>query len=216
MKKWGDDGRKNTVVIYHFILKRNIKDNSVYKMSIDKVCKIILKDCMNLKKNESCLIITDQKLKNIGNALYENSLKMTKNSNMLLTKIPKTHGNEPPEYITNEMLKYDVILLATTKSLSHTRARKNASKKGARIASMPGITNDMMKRTLNVNFYKIKKVNNKLISKLKNKNKIKIITKKGTDIGFYLKGRKWLNDCGIMTKKGAFGNLPSGEIFIAP
>ena len=186
------------------------------KMQIDKPCKIILKDCMNLKKNESCLVVTDEKLKSIGNSLYKNSLEITKKSKLILTTIPKNHGAEPPKKIAGEMLHYDVVLLATTKSLSHTRARENASKNGTRIASMPGITDDMMKRALNVDFNKIKIINEKLINKLKNKNKIKIITKKGTNIEFYTKGRKWIEDDGIYTKKRAFGNLPAGEVFIAP
>lgn len=33
---------------------------------------------------------------------------------------------------------------------------------------------------------------------------------------FYTEGRKWVSDDGIYMKKGAFGNLPAGEIFIAP
>lgn len=186
------------------------------KMSLDNAANIILKKCMNLKSTESCLIVSDKKLKSIGIALYKNSLKITNKSNLILTTIPATHGAEPPKHIANEMLKCDVILIPTTKSLSHTKARKNASSKGARIASMPGITIDMMERALNVDFYKIKKFNETLISKLKNKNKIRITTKKGTDIRFYLKGRKWLIDDGIHTKKSSFGNLPAGEIFIAP
>lgn len=185
-------------------------------MLIDKACKIILKNCMNLKNNESCLIITDSKLKTIGNALYKNSLKITKNSKLIMTTIPEAHGKEPPENIAKEMLKHYVILMPTTKSLSHTKARKNASRKGARIASMPGITTDMMKRALSVDFNKIKQCNKQLVSKFKNKNNIKITTKNGTHLEFSAKGRKWISDGGIYTKKGAFGNLPAGEIFIAP
>lgn len=177
---------------------------------------IILRHCMGLKHHESCLIVTDSKLRHVGNAIYKNSLKITSKSKMILTSIPKAHGAEPPKRIADEMLKCDVALLATTKSLSHTRARKNASKKGARIASMPGITQDMMNRALNVDFNKIRNLNNKLIAKLKNKNKIRITTKIGTDIEFQLEGRKWMGDDGIYTKKGAFGNLPAGEIFTAP
>ncbi|MBI2559371.1 aminopeptidase [Candidatus Woesearchaeota archaeon] len=184
---------------------------------LDKSCKIILKQCMNLKKNESCLIVTDSKLKSIGDALYKNSLKITKNSKIILTTIPKAHGEEPPQKIADEMLKHDVILMPTTKSLSHTRARENAIKNGARIASMPGITKDTMQRTLNINFNKIKTINERLISKLKNKSNIKITTKLGTKVEFEIKNRKWISDDGaIYNKKRAFGNLPGGEIFIAP
>ncbi len=185
-------------------------------MSLDKSCRIILNQCMNLSKNESCLIVTDSNLQAIGNELYKNSLKISKKSKIILTTIPKTHGSEPPMRISIEMLKYDVVLMATTKSLSHTKARENASRKGVRIASMPGITTGMMKRALNVDFNKIKTLNHKLINKLKNKNKINITTKLGTNIKFYMKGRKWKPDDGIYTKKGTFGNLPAGEIFIAP
>ncbi|MDP3766078.1 MAG: aminopeptidase [Nanoarchaeota archaeon] len=183
---------------------------------LDNPCKIILKECMNLKSDESCLIVTDSKLKFIGNALYKNSLKITKNTKMILTTIPEAHGAEPPQYIADEMMNYNVVLMPTAKSLSHTKARENSSKKGARIASMPGITIGMMQRALNVDFYRIRDINDKLISKLKNKNRIKITTKKGTNIEFYAKGRRWLGDDGIYTKEGAFGNLPAGEIFIAP
>ena len=185
-------------------------------MSIDKACKIILKDCMNLKSNESCLIVTDSKLKPIGNALYRNSLKIAKQSKLILVPIPESHGTEPPRNVADEMLEYNVILLATTKSLSHTKARHNAIKNGARAASMPGITIDMIKRALDVDFYRIREINKRLISRLKNKNLIKITAKNGTNIEFYLKGRKWLGDDGIYTKRGVSGNLPAGEIFIAP
>ncbi len=171
---------------------------------------------MNLRKNESCLIITDSRLKKIGFELFKNSIKITKKSKLITIPIPEAHGTEPPKNVAKEMLNYDVILMPTTKSLSHTRARKNASKHGARIASMPGINVDMMNRALNVDFNKIKTLNNKLIGKLKNKNKIKITTKIGTNVEFYLKGRKWLGDDGLYTKKGVFGNLPAGELFIAP
>lgn len=185
-------------------------------MNIDKSAWIILRDCMALKKNESCLIVTDKKLKSIGELLFRNSLKICKKSKLVFTGIPISHGSEPPKDVAEEMLNYDVILLPTTKSLSHTRARNAATNTGARIASMPGITEDMMQRTLNVDFYKIRETNSKLISKLKNRNKIKITAKKETNIEFNLKGRKWKPDDGIYTKKSAFGNLPSGEIFIAP
>ena len=42
------------------------------------------------------------------------------------------------------------------------------------------------------------------------------MAKNGTNISFFIKNRKWLSDNGIYTKKGDFGNLPAGEVFIAP
>ena len=135
---------------------------------------------------------------------------------MIFTNIPIAHGVEPPKTVADEMLKYDVILMPTTKSLTHTKATERARKNGARIATMPGITKKMMKTALNVDFRRIKKMNHSLMSKLKEKNSVIIKTKLGTDIEFELKGRKWLGDDGLYTKKGDFGNLPAGEVFTAP
>ena len=183
---------------------------------LDKISGKILNECMALKKNESCLIVTDSRLSFIGRALYNASLKITKKSKLILIPIPKNHGMEPPQNIAHGMLEYDVILMPTAKSLSHTSARKKASRRGARIASMPGITVEMMQRALDVDFDKIKALNEKFIKKINNKNKIEITTREGTDMQFNLKSRKWIGDDGIYTKKTAFGNLPAGEVFIAP
>jgi len=46
---------------------------------------------------------------------------------------------------------------------------------------------------------------------------VRIKTTLGTNIGFSINGRRAFGrDSGLFTRKGAFGNLPTGEIFIAP
>src|SRR3989338_8632459 len=104
------------------------------------------------------------------------------------------------------MKKYNVVVIATTKSLSHTNARRNASKNGVRIASMPGITEDMMKRTLNVDYTKIKRISEKVYKLLNNKKRIRLVTKNGADVVVYV--NRLVKDVGIYDKKGDFGNLP--------
>ncbi len=87
--------------------------------------------------------------------------------------IGRIPGEEPLKRIAKEMLKYDVILLVTTKSLSHTLARKNAVDKGARAASMPGITESILKRAIDVNYKKVQSLNNKIAKKLTKGKKLK-------------------------------------------
>lgn len=48
-------------------------------------------------------------------------------------------GREPDEATARRFLNHDVLVLMTTHSLSHTRARENACQRGARVASMPGV-----------------------------------------------------------------------------
>lgn len=183
---------------------------------LEKATVNVLKNCMGVKKDEKVLIITDSKLEKISNVFLKNSKKITKNSELVKIPIPKTHCIEPPEKIAKLMLNYDIILGITAKSISHTRARKNASNKGVRIATMPGITGDIIKRTLIVDYTKIKKKNLQLINKIKNPRIARVRTEKGTDIAMPIFKKRFTDDSGVYVKKGGFGNLPAGEIMSMP
>lgn len=183
---------------------------------LDKAAVNVLKNCMNVKKNEKVLIITDSKLEKIGNVFLKKSKEITKKSALVKIPIPETSGVEPPKKVAKLMLIQDVILAVTAKSLSHTKARKRANKKGARIATMPGITEEIIKRTLIANYKKIKKNNLLLIKKIKNPKIARLKTKKGTDITIEIFKKRFIDDSGTYIKKGAFGNLPAGEVMSMP
>lgn len=176
----------------------------------------ILQKNMGAGKNESILIVTDRLLLNLAGEFFSAAQKITKKARLITIGIPKAHGAEPHPDIARMMARHDVSLLITTRSLSHTTARKSASRKGARIASMPGLTRGMFKTALSENPLKIKSINERLIKRLKHKKTVHITAKSGTDITFSLKRRSWLSDHGIYTKRESFGNLPAGEVFIAP
>jgi leucyl aminopeptidase (aminopeptidase T) len=177
---------------------------------------VVLKKCMQIKKREKVLIITDTKQRNIADIFFKAAAKLKIRTALIEIQIGKIHGEEPPKWAAEEMPKYDIILLITTKSLSHTKARKNACKKGARIASMPTITKDVIKRAINIDYKKLKQKNKKLMNILTKGKTAKITTKKGTDLIMNIQRRKGFDDNGEYNKKGSFGNLPSGEVAIAP
>lgn len=182
-----------------------------------KAVNVVLKKCLNLRKNESILIITDSKLYNLAVEFLYQAAKTTNKVKLATIPIPKVNGTEPPKGIAKEMLKYDVEILITTKSLSHTNARIKASKKGARIVTMPGITKQILERTIDIDYNKLQKLHKKLADIMDKGKKAAITTKSGTKLSFSIKGRKaYGRDTGLFTKKGSFGNLPTGEIFIAP
>lgn len=177
---------------------------------------IVLKECLGLKKNENVLIVTDSRLYGLSKQFFTEAEKITNKVTIIKIPIPKVHGTEPSKEIAKEMLKYDVELLITTKSLSHTKARKNACKNGARIASMPTITKGTINRSLDIDYGKLKEKNKKLIKILEKGKIVKITTKKGTDLAMNIHGRKGFDDNGIYNKRGSFGNLPAGEVAVSP
>ena len=182
-----------------------------------KSINIILKKCLNVKGHESVLIVTDSKLYNLAVGLFYQAAKIAKKVKLVTIPIPKVNGTEPPKGIAKEMLKHDAGIFITTKSLSHTNARINASKNGARVVTMPGITKHILKRAIDIDYKKLQKLHKKLADIMDKGKKAEITTKLGTKLAFNIKGRKsYGRDTGLFVKKGAFGNLPTGEIFIAP
>jgi|SRR3989338_3596530 len=182
-----------------------------------KYTNIALKKCLGLKKDESFLVVTDGKLFDIGKEFLEAAKRITKKTKLIKIQIPKVHGTEPSKEAANEMLNYDAEILITTKSLSHTNARINACKSGARIVTMPGITKEILERAIDIDYSKLMKVHERLGGIIDKGKRVKITTELETSLNFSIDGRKAFGrDSGLFTKKGSFGNLPTGEIFVAP
>ena len=175
-----------------------------------------LSQCMGLNKNESCVIVTDTICKDIGECLYDVGCTITNDMTMVLYPPGKQHGEEPPHSVSSAMIGHDVFLAATSKSITHTRARSAATASGSRGATLPGITKEVMIKGLCANYSQIKSTCDSLLRHLNGSTTAHLTSKSGTDIEFHLKGREWHSDHGINHNPGDFSNLPAGEVYISP
>ena len=114
------------------------------------------------------------------------------------------------------MLEFDVVFAPTMYSITHTFARKRASKRGARIATMPGITRDMFERCIDIDYEKMNELGSRLQGVMARAERIKITSDSGTSLEFDIKNQKPELDNGLYNFKSAFGNLPAGEVSLAP
>jgi len=183
---------------------------------LDTASVIAIKDCMAVKKNERVLVITDKVKREIGYSLFENAKRLGYKSLFVEMKSGKINGEEPPEEIAQLMQKFDVVLVPTAKSITHTDARRTASKKGVRVATFPGITKEIMIRGMNADYKAIAKRSNKLKKILERGRNVKITAPAGTNIEFDITGRTAISSKGLYHKKGESGNLPTGETYNAP
>ena len=178
--------------------------------------EIALRDCMALNESETLLVVTDDKTFEIGTALFEVGKSLAKDSFLLVMTEREVNGQEPPDAISELMTRYDVVICPTAKSLTHTDARRNACKAGARVGTMPGITNEVMIRTLKADYHKIAERTQRLTSLFDDVSEVRITTEKGTDITIPINGIRAISSTGLVTTKGAYGNLPSGESYLMP
>lgn len=175
-----------------------------------------LRDYMGLLAEEVLLVITDEVKRDIGLALHEAGKSLCRESIFLEIKSREINGEEPPPQVAELMKHVDVVVCPTAKSLTHTDARRNAVKKGVRIGTMPGITTDTMVRCLSADSERVVALTRFFAKKLEGVETIRVVSNKGTDIRMPVKGRMIIPSTGVHKNKGDSGNLPSGEVYLAP
>jgi leucyl aminopeptidase (aminopeptidase T) len=175
-----------------------------------------LVDCLGTKKGETVLIVIDEPMVELGEIFYEEGRRLGFEMVVIKMTARENHGSEPPKSVVAAMAAADVVFCITSKSLSHTQARKDACAKGARVASMPAVTTHMMERAMAVDYQAMAKLSRQLAELLTSGKKVRITSPEGTDLELELAGRKGKADTGLLHEPGAFGNLPAGEAYIAP
>ena len=176
----------------------------------------MLHDCLAIRAGEHVLIVVDPPLFPIGRALVDTARDLGSETALIEMSERDSNGSEPPNHVAAAMLAADVVVAPTTKSLSHSEARRRASAAGARIATMPGVTEDMLVRTMSANYDRIRERSRRLAEVLTNAGHVVVSSEAGTDLSLVVEGRSGLSDDGDLSRPGAFGNLPAGEAFIAP
>jgi leucyl aminopeptidase (aminopeptidase T) len=184
--------------------------------SLQEAARTILVQCMNLQARESVLVIVDEPSESLGQALWAAAKELESEATLIKMIALASHGAEPPPVVAEAMLEADVILAPTSKSLSHTQARKAACERGARVASMPTITEDIMARTMGADFFAIRDRTVPLARILSDGSTAHVTSPRGTDLTLSLEGREGHADTGILHAPGSFGNLPAGEAYTAP
>jgi leucyl aminopeptidase (aminopeptidase T) len=172
--------------------------------------------CMNLQADESCVVVTDDRRVDIGEALHEVASEVTDDASIVRYPPGSQHGEEPPAPVAAAMAAADVVLAPTTKSLSHTRARSDANEAGARVATLPGITEEVFSTGLDADYEAIAAHCADVLSQVVEAEEVRVTTEAGTDVTFEAGDRDWLADTGMVHEAGAMSNLPAGEVFVSP
>ena len=172
--------------------------------------------CLDLWEDESIAIVTDDERRAIAEALYEVACEVTEDATFVQYQPGSQHGQEPPAPVAAAMQEADTFLAPTTRSLSHTRARSAACEAGARGATLPGITEEVMVAGLNADYEAIDEHSANVKEQVAGAEEVRVTAPAGTDITFQTAGREWHEDTGIIHDPGEFSNLPAGEVFVAP
>ena len=185
-------------------------------MDLVTISENILRDCLGAKAGEEVYIVTDDTRVPIAQALYEGAKNLGCEAMMTVMKERELNGQEPPKAVAAAMKAADIVICPTAKSLTHTNARIQAVAEGTRVATMPGITEEMFSQGAMTADYSAVAALTAKITDLLTECRTARIEKDGCVLTLKLDGRKGVPSPGVYKEAGQSGNLPSGEAYIAP
>ena len=111
----------------------------------------------------------------------------------------------------------DAVIALSNFSTSHTRFRDLLTRMcKARYASMPLFDASMFEGAMDVDWRALAGRTRAIAVAVNKAEEIEIRSDNGTQLSLSKKGREALADTGILTRPGSFGNLPAGEVYLAP
>ncbi len=184
--------------------------------ALEQAVANVVERCLRVGEGEDVLVIADPGNAELGSALMDAA--RAAGGDAVLTILPPNpgRGTEPPATVAAAFAAADVFIAPCLPSLSHTTARKRASEAGARGATMPGVTADLLARLMSVDFDAMGERCRAIARLLSDADEAHLACPRGTDFRMDLRGRDGIPDDGDLSAPGAFGNLPCGEGFASP
>jgi leucyl aminopeptidase (aminopeptidase T) len=183
---------------------------------LERAVQTIVVQCLGVQGGEDVVIVVDRTTERIGAALRDAATERGAEA-VLMTMEPRdVDGQEPPAPVAAALAAATVFIAPTRRSISHTRARKAASDAGARGATLPGVTDDMLARLMACDFELMAGRSRAVAELLSDASGARVTCPLGSDMTFDLTGRDAIADDGDLTAPAAFGNLPCGEGFASP
>jgi leucyl aminopeptidase (aminopeptidase T) len=183
---------------------------------LDSAVRTVIRQCLGVSAGEEVLVICNPVTEEIGALMRIEAQGDGADATLAVISERETHAAEPPRPVAAAMAAADVVLAPTIQSLSHTAARKAASDAGVRVATLPGVTEEMLARLMNGDLDEMRRRGWAIVNVLNRGAQVRITDANGSDLRFSIEGREGIVDAGELSGKGAFGNLPCGEGFIAP
>lgn len=183
----------------------------------------IIHTCMGLQSGEDVLVVVDEPLAGARDALLAEAAK-TEPSELWSYTFPNASRplKEYPPSLLGMLEQVDAIILLLAsvdppKEMPAWNGGKAAIVKGrARAGIGAFIDQSILDLEMSADYEQIAVFTSSLAERLRGSSNARVTTALGTDLRMSLEGREWKLDTGILRGRGVFGNLPSGEIYIAP
>ena len=183
----------------------------------------IVHTCMALQRGEKLLVVVDEPLSDARDALLTEAIK-TGPAELWSYTFPNASRpfREYPASLLTLFTQVDavVLLLAsmdTPKELpAWTAGKVVVLSSRARAGWGAFIDQSVLDCEMSADYEQIAAFTLSLAERLRGSSSAHVTTTLGTDLHMSLVGREWRAETGKLRGRGVYGNLPAGEIYIAP
>jgi leucyl aminopeptidase (aminopeptidase T) len=183
---------------------------------LEQAVRAVVRDCLGVREGEEVLVVCNPATQELSERMRIEAQGAGADAVLALISERESHAAEPPAPVAEAMAVADVVLAPTVQSLSHTAARRRANVEGARIATLPGVTEEMLARVMSADMEGLRRKGHAVADRLSAASEARLTCPNGSDLRLGLEDREAIPDAGELRERGAFGNLPCGEGFIAP
>ncbi|MHB1416657.1 MAG: aminopeptidase [Chloroflexota bacterium] len=185
-------------------------------VEVQRCARTAIEKCAGVRPGERVLVVTDtMRDQSVAQALVGEALAAGNEAVLMVIPTRRLAPQEPPASTVAAMQAADVVFLYTTYSLSHSQARVKAQQTGARVISMPGVTEDGFLRTLSVDMDALASLTNRLAKRVEAARTARLITALGTDVAVDLGNPVTAID-GICREPGEIDFFPPGLFLSVP
>ena len=191
-------------------------------------------EILALKKGERVLIISNpaKEVTEMSMALFDSALEKKASPSLIFQKTKGQFDFAEEEVIKAISASPEVVLSISEDKLGKDRFGMKHGYKGKhrydhiftklyeekhiRGFWSPGITNDMFRRTVPIDYSQLRSDCKRVIKMMSSGVSARVTAPGGTDLVIGTRGRKPFADDGDFRKRGQAGNVPSGEAYISP
>ena len=173
-------------------------------------------ECAGVDQRDRVLVLSNPPFRRLAKALLEAARRQTGTVRHVEYATLTRDGEEPPAPVRDALIEATVAFAPTVHSISHTRARIEATALGVRIATMPSLTEAGFASALPIDYTRLAHSTEIVARALNAASTCRITSALGTDVTLHIRGRTAHEDNGNLRQPGAFGNLPAGEAYVAP
>lgn len=172
---------------------------------------------LRLKPGDEVAVLVDDNTRHLADLVVD-AVRETGAEPVLLVMTPRTKAaEEPPQAVAAALASVDAAIMPVSFSLTHTKARNQASERGVRILSLNQPSEDTFEAgVLDVDYDGIARQAARLAERLARTKVARIESGEGAVIRIPIGGRKVTSNPGLCVEPGTFASPPCLEVNVGP